>query len=249
MNRLFKLILKKGFVHIVILLLWQALSLIYHNSITSPIYWLSMLMSTIFTRELWGDVFASFRCLFIGYSTALILGISLGTLIALNKYFRRAFLPLFEVLRPIPPLALIPLLMVLIGIGEAARSIIVFKAAFFPIFLNTWSAVNDINKVYKDVALTLGASKVHIIQNVVLKAATPGIIGGMRIAMQFAWMSIIAAELIGSSKGVGFRIIYYQQFLMIKEIVVGMIIIGLLGFVLDRLILVLRKQMVPWEIS
>ena len=122
--------------------------------------------------------------------------------------------------------------------------IIVFNAAFFPVLLNTYGGVRDVDTVYVHAAQTLGAPRRAVIARVVVPAALPQMIVGLRLGAQFGWMSIVAAELIGANSGLGFLIMWYQTFLNVERVAVGLVTIGVLGFVFDRAIVSISKRVV-----
>lgn len=229
--------------------LWQVLAIVVRDDARAPSpalvavsFW-PMLAS----GELMGNLAASIVRVAVGYGLAVLLGIPLGVLLALNGLARRVLDPPLEMLRPVPPLALLPILMLLVGVGDALAVLVVLKAAVFPILLNSYAAVREVDRVYRETALTLGAPPRHVLRRVVLPASLPGIFTGLRLGLQFAWMSIVAAEMIGASSGMGYLIVWYKQFLLMNQVVVGMFVIGLAGFALDRALVWVRRRALVWQ--
>jgi ABC-type nitrate/sulfonate/bicarbonate transport system permease component len=154
---------------------------------------------------------------------------------------------LLNILRPIPPLAWIPLAILWFGLGERSVVFITLISAFFAILINTIAGVRAVDKSLPRAALTLGASQSDLIKDVILPAALPHIFTGIRIALGVSWMSIVAAELIASSSGLGYMINYYREVLRSDLILVGMLTIGVVGFSMDRVLLWLERKLLPWR--
>ena len=229
--------------------LWYLVALLVRDDARapSPLLVASASWPMLTSGELALHLSASLVRVAVGYSLAILVGVPLGMLLALNPLARRVLDPPLEMLRPIPPLALLPILMALVGVGDVLTVIVVFKAAVFPILLNSYAAVREVERVYQEAALTLGAPPRQVLRRVVLPAALPGIFTGLRLGLQFAWMSIVAAELIGASSGMGFLIVWYKQFLLMNQVVVGMVVIGLVGFALDRALVWARRRVLVWQ--
>jgi ABC-type nitrate/sulfonate/bicarbonate transport system permease component len=155
---------------------------------------------------------------------------------------------LLNILRPIPPLAWIPLAILWFGLGENSVVFITLISAFFAILLNTIAGVRGVDKSLVRAALSLGASRRVLILRVILPATLPSLFTGFRIALGVSWMSIVAAELIASSSGLGFMISYYRELLRSDLILVGMLSIGVIGFLMDRGLLWLEQRLLPWRV-
>lgn len=155
--------------------------------------------------------------------------------------------PVMEVLRPIPPLAWIPLSILWFGIGDTQNQFIIFLAIFFPILLNTISGVKSIEPNLIRAARCLGANEWNILRRVVLKAALPYIITGIRIGLGVGWMALVAAELVGASSGLGFLINDARTVLRTDYVIVGMATIGIVGLLIDRTIRGVTKLLLPWS--
>ncbi len=171
-----------------------------------------------------------------GFSIACGLGIPLGLLMGWFPKFRQLSSPFVELLRPIPPLAWIPIAIVWLGIGLKSAAFIIFLGAFFPLLLNTASGVMSINPVLIDVAKTMCASQKDIFLKVLLPGSLPSILVGMRVGMGVAWMTLVAAEFSGikDGYGLGFMIMTARDLQKTEEIMAGMLVIGIIGFTIDR---------------
>jgi len=157
--------------------------------------------------------------------------------------------PLMEILRPIPPLAWIPLSILWFGIGDTQNQFIIFLAVFFPILLNTISGVKSIEPNLIRAARCLGAKQWNILWRVILRAALPQIVTGIRIGLGVGWMALVAAELVGATSGLGFLINDARTVLRTDYVIVGMITIGIVGLLIDWSIRSLARMLLPWSRS
>jgi ABC-type nitrate/sulfonate/bicarbonate transport system permease component len=155
--------------------------------------------------------------------------------------------PVMEILRPIPPLAWIPLSILWFGIGDTQNQFIIFLAVFFPILLNTISGVKSIEPNLVRAARCLGAKEWDILWRVVLKAALPQIVTGIRIGLGVGWMALVAAELVGATSGLGFVINDARTVLRTDYVIVGMVTIGIVGLLIDWSIRSTMKAVLPWS--
>lgn len=180
---------------------------------------------------------------------AIGVAVPLGFFMGLYRPFEDLMDGVLNVLRPIPPLAWIPLAILWFGIGEKSVVFITLLAAFFAMLLNTVIGVRSVEVSLVRAALTLGASRRVLILRVILPATLPLLFTGFRIALGVSWMSIVAAELIAASSGLGFLITYYRDLLRSDIVVVGMLSIGIVGFLMDRGLLWLERRLLPWRVS
>jgi ABC-type nitrate/sulfonate/bicarbonate transport system permease component len=192
------------------------------------------------------DIIASVQRVLFGFFIAAIFGIFLGLLCGLNKWLDRLITPIVELLRPIPPIAWIPLAILWFGLGNQPAYFLVFLGAFFPIFSNTYLGVAAVGENYKRAAYSLGATKKGIITDIILPAAAPQIFTGLKIGLGIGWMVVIAAEMVGAQSGLGYMIQLNRLLLNSPEIITGMIVIGLVGFLLNTIITKIERKMVPW---
>ncbi len=183
----------------------------------------------------------------LGFGAATAVGVPLGFAIGYFRIAERCLDPLVQILRPISPIAWIPITLTWFGVGTPTVVFVVFYGALFPIVLNTIGGVKGINRLYLRAALTCGYGPFAILRKVVLPAALPAILTGLRIGLGVGWMSIIAAELVGTRSGLGYMISEARFHLDIESIVVGMLAIGLLGLLTDRGVRWLQATLVPWH--
>ena len=197
-----------------------------------------------------GDLFMHLRdslsreiVAFIWACSAIPLAIAMGWSKTINDQVD----PLIEVLRPVPPLAWIPLSILWFGIGDIQNQFIIFLGMFFPILLNTIAGVKNIEPNLIRAARCLGASEQRILHRVVLRAALPQIITGIRVGLGVGWMALVAAELVGANSGLGFLINDARTLLRTDVVIVGMITIGIVGLIIDRTIRVAGRRLMPWS--
>lgn len=157
--------------------------------------------------------------------------------------------PIMEILRPIPPLAWIPLSILWFGIGDEQNEFIIFLGMFFPILVNTIVGVKNIEPNLVRAARSLGAPERKVLMRIVLIGALPQIITGVRIGLGVGWMALVAAELVGANSGLGFLINDARSMLRTDTIIVGMLAIGLIGLLIDSIIRLLGRRLLPWSLA
>lgn len=186
---------------------------------------------------------ASLRRVLTGLGLAFIVAVPLGVLAASRAAIRAYLLPVIELLRPVPPIAWIPLAILWFGIkGNAASAFITFIAAFFPLFLHTFSGVRHIEEIHLNAARTLGADRKMLLFDVAIPSALPFIVTGLRISLGFAWMSVIAAELIASTSGLGYMIEMNRSMMNIPNVMCGMVTIGATGYLMNEAIVRVERR-------
>jgi NitT/TauT family transport system permease protein len=183
---------------------------------------------------LWIHVKVSLQRFGIAFAFATILALPLGLVLGWWSRSLQVLDPVIQVLRPISPIAWFPLAVLWFGVGNAPAIFIITLAAFFPLLLATVAAVRNVPGAYLRVAANFGASPLLIFRSVLLPAAFPGIVVGLRIALGAAWIHLVAGEMLGAQSGLGFLIVDARNFLRTDLIIAGMLVIGLLGLALDR---------------
>jgi ABC-type nitrate/sulfonate/bicarbonate transport system permease component len=182
-----------------------------------------------------------------GFAVAMLIAIPLGVLMGVSRTARGLVDPLIELLRPVPPIAFIPLAILWFGIGEFSKVMIIAYGAFFPIFVNTMAGFRDVDLVHIRAAQTLGAQRYEIFKDVVLPSAFPQMVTGARLGMGMAFIVLVAAELVASSEGLGYLINDARFSFRTDQIFVGMITIGLLGLVLNKGLLEAERRLLRWK--
>lgn len=184
---------------------------------------------------------ASLRRVLIGFAIAMVIAIPLGFWLGSSATFRRATDPFVQILRPVSPLAWLPLGLALLRDAENTAVFVIILSALWPTLLNTIEAVRGIHPTYKNLAATLGTSRMQQLLYIVGPAALPGIITGMRQSLSTAWLVIVAAEMLVGGQGVGFFVWNMWNRLDIDAIVVVIVLIGVIGLALDYLVASLQK--------
>lgn len=184
---------------------------------------------------------------FVGFGLACAVGIPLGLSMGAWPSWRRQMSVVIEVLRPIPPFAWIPLGLLWFGVGDTQSVFVIFIASIFPVILNTVFGIDAVEPVLRRSAMSLGANKWRLFTKVILPAALPQIVVGIRIGLSFAWMVLVASELIGSSSGLGFLILDSRNLGLPSLAFMGMLVIGLIGFLLDVAIRSVERFILPWR--
>ncbi len=236
-----------------LLALWQAISVLVLDDSTRallppPTDVAVAAWQLLLSGELLHHLTDSLRREFIAFLwalTAIPLGVAMGWWTAVNRQLD----PLVEVLRPIPPLAWIPLSILWFGVGDTQNQFIIFLGIFFPILLNTISGVKGVEPNLVRAARCFGADEAAVLRRVVLRAALPQIVTGVRIGLGVGWMALVAAELVGANSGLGFMINDARSLLRTDIVIVGMIAIGLVGLALDLLIREISRRALPWSRS
>ena len=185
----------------------------------------------------------------IGFLIGSCLGVTIGLLTARTRFFEFALNPLLTILRPIPAIALVPLAIVWFGIGEGSKYFVIAYTVFLAVWLNTHHGAASVASTYIRASRSLGANTRREFFEVVLPAAAPHIVAGLRMGAALAFLSLVAAELSGASAGIGFRIQEARQFLRTDRMFVGLIELGLLGALLDITFLAISRRLVHWEHS
>ena len=188
----------------------------------------------------------SLKRVLLAVGGATLLGVPLGLAMGWSRRVRSVVDPVLEFIRPIPPLAWIPLSILWFGIGDLQIVYIIFLAAFFPIVLNSLAGARDVDTYLTRAGLSLGASGRELFATVVLPAALPQIFTGIRIGLGIGWMALVAGELVAAPSGLGYMINNARTLFRSDYILLGMVLIGALGLVLDFLMRTLMRVAMPW---
>ena len=242
---------------VVLLLAWQGLSasgVIPEYKLPSPLAVAAGLLDLIRTgmppgHQLHVHIYYSVQRVLWGYALALLAAIPLGILMGWSRTIRNLMEPLVEMIRPVPPLAWIPLAILWFGIGGKSAAFIIFLGSFFPILLNTVSGVRSIDPVLIEAARVLNASRRFIFLKVLVPGSVPSILTGMRIGIGIGWMTLVAAEFTGVKQGygLGYMIMTARDIQRSDEIIAGMLVIGLIGLGIDACLRLAEQHLVKWR--
>src|SRR3954451_1655309 len=224
-----------------LLVAWQILSLLLQDPVILPSVsdtartFAHSLTNPYPTQSppLWQDMLVSLKRILVGFVIGVIVGVAIGAAMFSSRTARHLLDPIVEVIRPLPPLAFIPLFIVWFGIGELPKVVLIVFGVVPVMIISTLASLDDVPEELSLCAQTLGASKAYALWHVQIRAALPGIITGMRIAMGGAWGSIIAAEMLAATSGVGFLIVQAGNYLNTGIVFSGIITIALMELALD----------------
>lgn len=192
-------------------------------------------------------IMASLYRVFAGFLSAFILAFPVAVLIGIVRPLEDYLTLTLEFIRHIPPIACIPMLILWLGIGEASKIAVIILAAFFPIFLNTLDGVINCDKKLLEVGDIFGFSEKDKFFKIILPSAMPSVIVGMKLGLGYSWRALIGAELIAASSGIGYMIMDAEQLSRPDIIIVGIITIGLLGYIIDLLFFSLTTRLPNWN--
>jgi ABC-type nitrate/sulfonate/bicarbonate transport system permease component len=235
------------------LLVWQVAAVL----VASPFFPVPMRIVDAFIQlatrgdtlghSLWAHSWASIERVLVGFGLGVLFGVPLGLLMGLYPKLYAGTRSVIEPLRFIPPIAWIPLAIIFFS-GLSRFAFLIFLGAFFPVFTSTLVGVARVEPIHRKVGVVHGASKFWTLRNVVVPTVMPDIMAGMRVGLGTAWLTIVAAELAGGiSTGLGRMMTNYAELLMVPHVIVGMLIIGLLGFLMNEILLLVEKRLFRWR--
>jgi NitT/TauT family transport system permease protein len=227
--------------------LWAAAVALGKVGLPSPAQVLVRAIELIRSGQLLADLLSSLGRVAAGFALGVALAIPVGFLMGWYSTARGLIEPFVQFFRMIPPLAVIPLAIVTMGIGEAPKVFVIFLAAFLSSVIATFQGVVNVDKTLINAARVLGARDATIFRRVVIPASTPYILVGMRIGLGSAWATVVAAELIAAQSGLGFRMQQAELYYDLATIFVSLITIGILGLAMDRLLLALETRLTQWQ--
>jgi ABC-type nitrate/sulfonate/bicarbonate transport system permease component len=199
--------------------------------------------------RLWRHVVQSSGLVLMGFAVASSVGVALGLLMGWNRRAEALLNPVFLLLRPIPPLAWIPLAIVWLGLGNAAKVLVIFMAAFVPAVINTYAGVRSMEPQIVEASRMLGVRGTRFIREVLVPAAMPHIFTGLRLSLQASWTTLVAAELVGALYGLGQVLSSAAQDIYPGMIFVGMVMVGLCGGIMTLVLAWCERRAMPWRAS
>lgn len=196
---------------------------------------------------LWQHLAASLTRILIALVAAVLIGVPVGIAMGLNETVRGILDPLIELYRPIPPLAYLPLMVIWFGIGETSKILLIYLAIFAPVALSALAGVKSAQQVRTRAAQSLGASRWQVLWYVILPGALPEILTGLRIGLGVGWSTLVAAELIAATRGLGFMVQSAGEFLATDVVLAGITVIALIAFTLELGLRALQRRLTPWH--
>lgn len=200
-------------------------------------------------NSLWTHAWVSVQRVLVGFGLGVIVGVPMGLLMGLYPRLYASTRSVIEPFRFIPPIAWIPLAIIFFS-GLPRFAFLIFLGAVFPIFTSTLVGVARVEPIHRKVGIVHGASKLWILRHVVIPTVLPDILAGMRVGLGTAWLTIVAAELAGGiSTGLGRMMVNYAELLQVPHVIVGMLLIGLIGFLMNEILLAIEKRLFRWRWS
>ncbi|NJM83209.1 MAG: ABC transporter permease subunit [Tabrizicola sp.] len=184
---------------------------------------------------------------FGAFLLACLVGIPLGIAMGMSPFIRGVFDPPIEFYRPIPPLAYLPLMIIWFGIGETSKVLLIFLSVLAPVALGARSGVKSAAIEQVHAAYSFGASRWQVMRHVILPSALPEILTAMRIGIGFGWTTLVAAEMVAATEGLGYMVLSASQFLQTSTVIMGIIVIAIIAYAFDLLMRFVERRVVPWK--
>lgn len=197
--------------------------------------------------ELFSHVGISLYRIFAGFLLGVIPAIAIGLLMGLYGPIRHFLSPLIMALMPIPTLALLPIIIILFGVGEVSKVVTIAGSVFFPVVINTVAGVINIDRIYLDVAKNYGADSKQFFFKIALPGSLPVMLEGIQMGQAIALLTIVAAEMMGANSGIGYLIWTSYKAFMLKEMFVGLVLISFFGYLFSLILRGLQSKLLPWR--
>lgn len=232
-----------------LVVLWQALwSLgLLPGYLLGPLPILRALLAALADGEYYRHVGASLWRVLAGFLIGTGAGMAVGTACGVSRWLEGFWDPLVSLTYPLPKTALMPVFLVWFGMGHWSKILIIALACFYPAFISAFYGARGVHRLHIWTAQNMGASRWQIFRRVVLPSATPALFSGVRVSLSLSYIVLFAAEMLGSRVGLGFLIMKAEANLRFELMFVAIVTIGVLGFVSDRLLLLMRQRVVRWE--
>jgi taurine transport system permease protein len=205
------------------------------------------LTGTANDKPLWQHLVASVLRVSVAFWLAFITAVPVGIAMGMNRIVRGIFDPPLEFYRPLPPLAYLPLIIIWFGIGEVPKVLLIFLSCFAPLALAARAGMRSASQEQINAVYSMGASYWQVIRHVILPASLPDIMTGMRIAIGFGWTTLVAAEMVAASVGLGQMVLNASNFLRTDIVIMGIIVIGVIAYAFDLLMRWAERRLVPWK--
>lgn len=205
------------------------------------------LQEAVASGALWDNLLISAWRALGGFAVGAGLGLLLGVAMGLSPTTKDYLYPSFKAFAQVPVIGWLPLLMLLVGIDEALKIILVAKAAAVPVALNTLKGIEGVPRRWVEVAQVFGYSRAQLLRHVVFPAALGPIWTGLRYGLTHAWLALVVVELLASSEGLGFMIVYGRQLFQLDVVLAGVVVVGLIGYALDRALAAIEARLGRWR--
>lgn len=230
---------------ILVIILWESVvsaGLVRASLLPPPSKLCQTFLSLVETGKLQTSLLISFGRVAVGFIIGSLAGALLGFLMGLFGVVNKALSVFVNVLRPIPTIALIPIFIIIFGIGETSNISVIAVGAFWPMLLNTIAGVQSVDPKLLELAYVYRTKSIKTVFQIILPSAVTSMLTGMRLALGTAWMSVVAAEMIGASSGIGYMIMYARELAQTANMYVEVLVIGIVGFLLDRILLLVQNH-------
>jgi NitT/TauT family transport system permease protein len=237
---------------IVLLLLWEVAvrtGMLDVRFFPAPSKVFDTLLALMKDGSLWTNTWASLQRLFWGFLLGGVPALLLGIAIGLYRPLRAVVDPLVSATYPIPKSAIFPLILLIFGLGEASKIVMVAIGVFYPVLINSATGVLEINKIYLDVGRNFGAGRWQVFRTIALPGAMPHIMSGVKLGIGMGLILIAIAEMIGAKSGLGYMIWNAWEILSVETMYVGLVVIALLGFLFSVILNEVERIIVPWKAS
>lgn len=193
------------------------------------------------------NIWSSLEVALLGFLLAIVIGIPLGWFMGWYRGFDSFMRPIFEIIRPIPPVSWIPLTIVWMGIGLRAKAFIVFFAAFVPCLINAYTGIRQTKEVLRNVGKTFGASNFTVFWKIGIPSSMTMTFAGIKVAIGNAWATLVAAEMLAASSGLGYMILMGRSYGRVDIVILGIVVIGILGVVISSVIGLFENLVLGWK--
>ncbi|MBR1851937.1 MAG: ABC transporter permease [Lachnospiraceae bacterium] len=236
---------------VIIVLIWEAvchLGVVRVYNMPAPEIILRDAAQKISNGTLLKHIGVSFFRVLEGFLIAMVSALLLGTLIGLSRRVETFTELVLQILKPIPPIAWIPLAILWFGIGETSKLYIIFYGAFFPMLLNTVDGIHNIDKKYLELARAYEVDRARLVGKVILPGALPSILTGIRVGLGNAWVCVVAAEMIAATKGIGYMLSNGRSLSRADDVILAMLLIGIVGKVMDDVLRLISGKIMKWTV-
>jgi NitT/TauT family transport system permease protein len=233
-----------------ILVLWEVicqLELIPPLFLPAPSSILLAGWDMLISGELHENVLASLFRIAVGYAIGAVCGIVFGLLLGFSRWVDAVLTPIVYSIYPIPKIALLPLIILWLGIGETPKFTMIALGVFFPVVINTYSGVKNVDPIWIKAAVTFGSSHLNVIRKVILPGSLPMIFAGLKLAAGTSLLLLVSAEMIAAQQGLGSMILHYGNLMITTKLMVGVLILSLLGLLFNRGLQWLEHKLLPWK--
>lgn len=237
---------------VLLLLVWEVAGrtgMIRATFLPRPSVLAEVLLEMLSSGELLWHLGVSIVRVAEGFIIGATLGVIVGVQVALIKKLRIAVSLIFGLLRPIPVIAWIPLLILWMGIDEGSKITVIAIGSFWTVLVNVIEGIRNVDKKYLEVSTILEKDHKTLITKVILPAALPSIFTGVRVGIDVAWRSVVAAELIAAASGIGYMIMYARELSQIDVVLIGVLSIGVTGIIIEQLLKILEKKLLRWNVN